>query len=210
MRIKSKDGKNRAFPWPKRLDEEATRNHEKDLWCDLDHRMNLYLHVMARMANTFGGLLDLNNRDDAYADANADDTTTKHVGRDENESDLEDDSVPPIVLQNGTLMQSCRPKHWNVELIRGFVYPPSYVYADGLGNGGDNRNWSKNDSNKKHSYGSLSPPIIELTKGRGINSTSPSHVRITLQGSPRADKLEPVSIIFDAFYNRAEMELMGY
>ncbi len=157
MRVRGRDGKNFASPWPPRYSVFGNDVEE------FEHRLQLFLAVMNRLSTTFGKVLDPNYE---YSHQ-----LVNPLAQSTGSSKNKDDHVAELT----------RPRHWNVQFLRGMAYP-SYIIP----------------SPKKLS------PIVELTQREGI--VAPRNVRICLQSVPssRGDNLNgdgPVTLVFDACFS---------
>lgn len=158
MRIRGKDGKNFASPWPPRYSVFGNDCEEFEL------RLQLYLSVMNRLSSTFGKVLDPN---------------PDHSHHIVNPIPQSGDSLKD---EDDEATETFRPRHWNVQFLRGMAYPSNII-----------------PSPKKLS------PIVELTQREGI--VAPRNVRIVVQSVPssRGDNLNgdgPVTLVFDACFSK--------
>lgn len=135
---------------------------------DIEQQMDLYLTVMNRISSNLGLVL----WEGPYPIAGL--TTAAAAGTTPEDGTIISTDIP-------------RPRHWNVDILRGMRFPPHLVP-------------------KPEGYeGPI--PIIELVPLQGISA--PGHICIHLQGLPssnkkgdtlRRKKRAPLSLVFDACF----------
>lgn len=165
MRIRNSKGKHSVAPWPRR----CTAKHLEDAWRDYEHRLQLYLTVMNRIASTFGLILGLSDHQNKKKNEPFP-LDFPLIPLEQMENNCTHDHMDTILF--GTERASLR--HWNVSFLRGdsrLHYPRLNIDPDA---------------------GTLGPPLVELSKGgfgygMGLSSSSkfaPAHVRVVMQGFP--------------------------
>lgn len=196
LRVRSRTGENNPYPWPPDGSSVSASIESQQSYLEgCDHRMKLYLTVMDRLARTFGQKI-LDPKRDA---------TDDFVGIDlSDETDSDNDETNTRGSGNDATSFSFELRHWNSSFLRGNAFPPNLVSycAFGPGVGIESKN------------GLVSLPIVELSQGSGV--ACPTHVRISIQGTPpsspklgvsasktavRRKRVSPLTLVFDAKFS---------
>mmetsp|Transcript_6985 Transcript_6985/g.15404 ORF Transcript_6985/g.15404 Transcript_6985/m.15404 type:complete len:602 (+) Transcript_6985:205-2010(+) len=196
LRVRSRAGENNPYPWPPDWSSAFPFIESRPPYLDgCDHRMKLYLTVMDRLARTFGQKI-LDPKRDATDDLAGIDLS--------GETGSDNDETCTRGSGNGATSFTFDLRHWNSSFLRGNAFPPNLVSycAFGPGVGIDSKN------------GLVSLPIVELSQGSGV--ACPTHVRISIQGTPpssprlgvsasktviRRKRVSPLTLIFDAKFS---------
>jgi len=216
MKVRTKDGDHESLSWPLQphcipKSIPHTRNNSSttspssssSIDYPLQHRMDLYLAVMNRISTTFESILSTTHFSNAT-------TSTSTPGTSPT------DTTTTTTTTTNTSTNSTLP-YWKVELLRGFVYPPSATILSNVYWDGDE------ECGGLVSDGiCTSPPIVELIRddddndddeSSGSNGAKSSkritHVRITLQGIPSKKLVSIPSMIMSNNSTRQQQQEQG-
>lgn len=216
LRVRSRMGDNDPQSWP--LVQEnwmpSGEYRSKSYMERWEHRMQLYLTVMNRLTRAFGGMVD-----PAVESADSDFVSSDLPEEDSDNQDGADDA-DEIVGMDAEAVTACNKldfdlRSWNASFMRGLAFPPNMIPDCQLGP------LLGRSTGFESRAGYVSPPIVELNQSVG-SVACPTHVRITIQGTPSASaagsriissnravirrkRVSPITLVFDGKFSRGDV-----
>ena len=216
LRVRSRMGDNDPQSWP--LVQEnwmpSGEYRSKSYMESWEHRMQLYLTVMNRLSRAFGGMID-----PAIESVDSKLISTDLPERDSDDQDgfvddqNNDTDAEAVTASNNKLDFDLRS--WNASFMRGLAFPPNMIPDCQLGP------LLGRSAGFESRAGYVSPPIVELNQSVG-SVACPTHVRITIQGTPSASaagsriissnravirrkRVSPITLVFDGKFSRGDV-----
>lgn len=215
LRVRSRMGDNDPHSWP--LVQEnwmpSGEYRSKSYMESWEHRMQLYLAVMNRLSRAFGGMLDpaIESSDSKLISTDLPEQDSDD--RDGSDNDENADMDAEVTAASNKLDFDLRS--WNASFMRGLAFPPNMIPDCQLGP------LLGRSTGFESRAGYVSPPIVELNQSVG-SVACPTHVRITIQGTPSASaagsriistnravirrkRVSPITLVFDGKFSRGDV-----
>lgn len=215
LRVRSRIGDNDPQTWPL-LKENWMPSGEyqgKSYMESWEHRMQLYLTVMNRLSRAFGGMIDpaIESTDSKFisTDLPEQDSSDKDGFVEDQNNDMDAEAVAASNKLDFDL------RSWNASFMRGLAFPPNMIPDCQLGP------LLGRSTGFESRAGYVSPPIVELNQSVG-SVACPTHVRVTIQGTPSASaagsriissnravirrkRVSPITLVFDGKFSRGDV-----
>lgn len=202
LRVRSRVGDNDPHPWPFVAENWIQSKPYMESW---EHRMQLYLTVMNRISRAFGGMID----------PTIEATDSKLISTDLPGPDSDQDEVDVGDKDTNATKLDFDLRSWNAGFMRGLAFPPNMIPDCQLGP------LLGRSTGFESRAGYVSPPIVELNQSVG-SVACPTHVRITIQGTPSASaagsrivssnravvrrkRVSPITLVFDCKFSRGDV-----
>ena len=217
LRVRSRMGDNDPQSWPL-VQENWMPSGEyrgKSYMESWEHRMQLYLTVMNRLSRAFGGMIDpaIESADSKFISADLPDQDSGDQDGFVDDQNNDTDAEAVTAFNNNKLDFDLRS--WNASFMRGLAFPPNMIPDCQLGP------LLGRSAGFESRAGYVSPPIVELNQSVG-SVACPTHVRITIQGTPSASaagsriissnravirrkRVSPITLVFDGKFSRGDV-----